>query len=462
MKKFLFFCLVFHSVFLCASEVSVVSAGFDFDSPRSSVLAKQIDYHLANIFLQNSNVDYIKSSDFQRYLKRDKIITYEKIIQTAYNLKIDIVIFCEIVDKNDKLHFSMTAFANNFPFNGSRLLTFNKSIELDSDYNSQNYNLITEDLCIQFVSRVFRKFLSLEQLAAKKDTQMYKKVVNDDFVTFKKTDIFVENETYYLKDYIEDADYLDSILYQKKTELVFSDASVEQRAFLMLSTPLFSLVSPIIVPFSYLGQNDYSAFGIWALNSAPYYYMASQTFLRHPMSYRDYGGETKKLYKAGYCFSIYYLFAGSMPFLIDSIANPYLDSSSIYKKSPYFIGDEFSAVWFSLVSGGGGHFYKGYRLKGYLFFHLHNILLYSTLYNLMTNEIYDEKTGNYTHSGKKYNYAIISISSFAVIKIIEIIDLKRLPFDVEMGQEDNIYFSLNAFPKEDGIESFSFSVGYKF
>jgi hypothetical protein len=84
------------------------------------------------------------------------------------------------------------------------------------------------------------------------------------------------------------------------------------------------------------------------------------------------------------------------------------------------LGKAFSAVYLSLVSGGGGHFYRGYRLSGYIYFHLNNILLYSVIKEFSPTEKYNAASGSYKKDDIDRKKAYSYLGIFSLVKAVEI------------------------------------------
>jgi hypothetical protein len=119
-------------------------------------------------------------------------------------------------------------------------------------------------------------------------------------------------------------------------------------------------------------------------------------------------------------FAWYMAFAGGMPLFIDSYSWNYIHNASMFSGQQKFLDNSATAAYLSLISNGGGLFYRGNRAWGYFYFHLNNALLYLTLREYSRSEHYDPATDSYETGSYNKNRALIYASTLTLSKIVEI------------------------------------------
>jgi hypothetical protein len=98
-----------------------------------------------------------------------------------------------------------------------------------------------------------------------------------------------------------------------------------------------------------------------------------------------------------------------------------LKDASNYLGVQPLMGNSLTAGFLALVGGGGGHFYRGERFWGYVYFHLNNLLLYFMILELTPVEKVDPSTGNYIRQNFNYTNGYILIGVYSAVKIVEVI-----------------------------------------
>ena len=128
------------------------------------------------------------------------------------------------------------------------------------------------------------------------------------------------------------------------------------------------------------------------------------------------------------------LLCGSIPLVIDAFSHQMHYFAQSYQGKQPYVGNTASAIYLSLISGGGGLFYKGYRLQGYAYFHLHNILLYSFLKEFSAGKTYNAQTNSYTKNKINKKKAYTYLSALALLKIIEITHVSLIRDNIKNGK----------------------------
>ena len=204
----------------------------------------------------------------------------------------------------------------------------------------------------------------------------------------------------------------------------------------MLFTAPASATMPFASPvLGYSAQNDWQGLGLWAVNASPYLYGEARGFINRPSKLRSENRDITRDDMAMNYFAWYMLLAGGTPLFIDAFSHDYLNRASYFKDKYDLMGNSYTAAWLSLISNGGGHFYRGSRSWGYFYFHLNNILLYMTLREYVQPEEYNSTTGAYEKQSRNSKSAAIWGSVLAISKTVEIIHAVYSNDRIENGQE---------------------------
>ncbi len=97
------------------------------------------------------------------------------------------------------------------------------------------------------------------------------------------------------------------------------------------------------------------------------------------------------------------------------------------------MGSGLTAAYLSLISGGGGHFYRGYRGWGYLYFHLNNALIYYTMREFSSDMRYDEASDSYQKDDINSRRAYMLLGALGVLKTVEILHAVLLKDRIRNG-----------------------------
>ena len=178
------------------------------------------------------------------------------------------------------------------------------------------------------------------------------------------------------------------------------------------------LAAPIL---GYYQNSDWSGLMFWAINATPYLYLEYKGFYETPDDLKTRNRDITSDEIARNRFAYYMFFTGGLSLFVDAFSHQYLKDASNYSGMQPLMGNSFSAAYLALVSGGGGHFYRGDRLWGYFYFHLNNILLYLTIREFSPAEKYDSATGTYNKGSVDKDRGYLYAGIFGVAKIVEII-----------------------------------------
>ena len=105
----------------------------------------------------------------------------------------------------------------------------------------------------------------------------------------------------------------------------------------------------------------------------------------------------------------------------DSLAYWLLGKAANYQGTMPFLGNSLTAAYLALVSGGGGHFYRGHRLWGYLYYHTDNLLLYFTIREFCPEKKFNPLTRTFSTAKINTARAYTLLSLTCAVKIAEVI-----------------------------------------
>jgi len=97
-----------------------------------------------------------------------------------------------------------------------------------------------------------------------------------------------------------------------------------------------------------------------------------------------------------------------------------LQSVRYYKQGEY-LGKTSSAVILSVLTPGGGMFYRGERLYGHMYYQAGNFLMYKTLCAFSSSDEYDKSTGRYISKSPDRRKAYMWLSGLLAVKAAEIV-----------------------------------------
>jgi hypothetical protein len=230
------------------------------------------------------------------------------------------------------------------------------------------------------------------------------------------------------------ARFLEDFYYGRKREIVFEAPEFGDTLYTLLFTVPASVTMPIVAPvIGYYQYGDFTGLSLWAVNVFPYLYIEYDGLTNRPQELRDEKKTISRRSSTHYYFGLYMLFFGGMSLFVDAFANRYLYLSSNYQYPQPLMGNSLTAAYLSLISGGGGHFYRGYRTWGYLYFHINNILLYSAIRALVPEERYNRVTGAYEKGNADKERAFTLLGVLGFVKMVEVIHVLLIKDNIRNG-----------------------------
>ena len=436
---------------LFASKPIVAVVGVNSVGLGALNINKQINDHLINIIDSTRIFSLVNPVVLQEQLSKYNCIEEKCLLSFADTAGIDLVISGNVDYAADSVILTLISYGMKAPYFGRAVYKYRTKIPVSGlNYASDR---IMEEHAGVFISRLLSRYSSLTTVnkigennyAIDSDYfisgtyQIYRfnsksqgvdkikiyskigdvKLINNNVIRNVSDAAEIKDGDFILIKYTERAEFLSGLIYGRKREMVFEGTTAREDFLLFLTTPPASVLMPLVAPLAYYKYGDYSGLALWALNSSPYLFLEYQGLRYRPKTYRDDKEDIPGRSAANYRFGIYMLVCGGMSLVVDSFAGSQLYLASNFQSQPN-MGNAFSAVFLSLISGGGGHFYRGYRFSGYIYFHLDNILLYSAIKEFSPSEKYDSASGSYKKAdiNKKRGYSYIGILS--IVKAVEI------------------------------------------
>jgi hypothetical protein len=253
--------------------------------------------------------------------------------------------------------------------------------------------------------------------------------------TVIKTDAPLKDGDFILVGYREKAESMEKFFYGRKFETVIRKPVVTETLYSLLLTGPASAFMPIVAPImGYYRGNDWPGLALWTFNFAPYFYLEINGMADYWANYYKKKKTCPQDVQAQYYFGLYMMCAGGVSLFADSLAHSLLMRAADYQGVQPFLGNSVTAGYLALVSGGGGHFYRGARLWGYLYFHADNLLLYFTIREFCPERKFNPLTRSF--STEKINparaYSLLSVT--CAVKIAEVIHAVFTRDRIENGE----------------------------
>ena len=445
---------------LFASKPIAAVAGVYGNTPRTITFGLNMENHLLNIIESTGRFNIIRTPLLKNELERFGCTDEKCTLRYAQSARINIVFTGSFEDLGQNVILTLAAHSTGFPYNGKTIYKATYNIKAPSGMSLMQSAAICEENAAIFIADMLEKYIMLARVADGNILECdFQKVPDGTYTLYrfdKESDKILRtykeignvkirnqrivkhgSETPELGDFIlfTDKSKSASIRYfydGRKKEMTTMPVSLTVATSAVLLTPLASAFMPIAAPiFGYYEYADWSGLTLWAINAAPYLYLEASGFMNNPDKLRDKNKDVSRYTNTNRKFAWYMLISGGISLFVDSFAHQSLQIASIYGKPQPYIGSPFLTGYLSLVSGGGGFFYKGYRGWGYFYFHLNNTLLYATLWHLSPEERY--VNDQYVKDKKSKKNTAILMSAYGTAKVVEIVHALLVPMNIASG-----------------------------
>lgn len=442
-------------------------AGIYGDTPRVRNLARMFETHINNIMRTSGIFDQVNPKLLKQELATFNCLEDSCVLRFARTAKMDVIIRGRIEDRGDSLSVRLYAFGTPAPYFGRNIYSYQVEIPLAGNHlGAQEFSYISEEHAGHFSAQLLDRYQSpfpLKKLnniiIVESDSEingtfeLYRtqsETSTDTIRPFSKigsvrieknrvhivtlSDNAISGNDFILVSHKTKAQFIKDFYYGRKREIVFEEPNITDSLYVMLFTAPASASMPFLAPtLGYFQNSDYRGLGFWTLNASPYIYIQYDGWTNRPEKLRESGENISKRNATHYYFGWYMTLFGGMALFVDAFSHNYLVQASNYQQSQPLMGSSLTAAYLSTISGGGGHFYRGYRSWGYLYFHINNILMYYAIQNLVKEEKYNTDTNTYTEgeANTKRAYSILGV--FAIVKTIEIIHVLLIRDNIRNG-----------------------------
>ena len=417
--------------------------------------ARLLAKHLYNIIRTTDILSPVDPVSLGEQLSRFGIQDESGQLRFARSAGVNLVVRGRIENKNSGLILDLYAFGLDLPHNGRMIYRYTATIPLMRPYGARDYSYICEEHAGRFLSGLFGVWRNPVRARSEGGVLHFPGIPDGRYGFYRQVDgddspvrigeIEVHNQVAGMSvngqpaadndvifiDHRKEADFLSDFYYGRKREIVLGTPDIEDTLLTVVLTAPASASMPLAAPvLGYYRSGDWTGLGLWAVNAAPWLFLEGRGFFNRPGSLRDEHRKVPSSVRTGYVFAWYFGVAGGVSLFVDAFSHSYLREASDYNGKKMFMGNRATAIYLSLVSGGGGHFYKGHRMWGYLYFHLNNILMYGTIMSFLPEQHYDSSTGKYHSDSINTRNAILFCTALGIAKTVEIIHL--------LYQKDNI------------------------
>lgn len=431
-----------------AEKPMAAVAGVLSNSPRTLRLSAVLENQLISVIRTAGRFDIVNSPLLKQELKTFRCLEEKCILRFAATAEFSLVIFGEFDDRGDELKLVLSAYGMDYPYRGRLVYRYRAEIPMDGDIGAREYNFISEEHAGRFMAGLFSDFrvpaeikLEAGRISTKpvfpvsgsytvyrpgkvrkgpegEYSETGSLLVKPDGTLEKKGD--VRNGDVILGSFRDKGNFLRIFYRGRKREIVLKRTSPDFIIYSILVAPLGSAAMPLINPtLGYYSDSDWVGLSLWAFNAAPWIYLEVNGFMNWPRDLRKENRDISRYVKTNHAFAWYMAFAGGTSLFVDGFSQRYLRNASRFQGVTPLMGNSFLAAYLATISGGGGHFYRGYRAWGYFYFQLNNLLMYFTMYAFSPPEHYN---GSSYETGKVNRaFAWSMVGTLCAVKIVEVI-----------------------------------------
>ncbi|MBN2159055.1 MAG: hypothetical protein JW807_06640 [Spirochaetes bacterium] len=431
------------------------------NSPRATMLTTLLEENMARIIDSTDSFKPVNPALLREELKRFGCTEERCMLGFASEAGMSLVIRADFDDSDDFMFLSMRAYGIGVPYYSRVVYQYTARIPMTGKLGTSGYGSIMEEHAGIFLSKLFARYrvpLFLEQGpgaafhvgrsvsgtfdAYRPDPEGEKRGIRGfrkiGAVRIKNGSIPAPGAThagdFILTGFRELAESMDNHRYRMKKEIVFRKPSPVEAIYALLITGPASATMPILAPtVGYYRASDWQGLALWGFNLAPYLYLEINGLANYWANYYNKKKSTPRDVQAQYYFGLYMLCAGGATLFVDSLAHSMIEKASNYQGIQPFMGNALTAGYLALVSGGAGHFYRGDRLWGYLYYHADNLLLYFTLREFLPDRKFNPLTRTFTRAKVSKLRAYSLLSAACAVKIAEVVHAVLMRDDIQNG-----------------------------
>jgi hypothetical protein len=433
------------------------------NSPRTLIMTGYFEKSLASISESSGVFTPVNPSLLREELNKFSCTADRCLLEFARDAGISVIIKGELDDRNEFVVMKLSGYGTDIPFQGRIIYSYEVRIPMTGKFGMREYGFITGEHAAIFMSGLLERYRKPvyvqgeEGRALRMDANVsgtyraYRAVSVGGGTSLKaitgvgavrcrsgviiKADAAVRPGDFILEDFHEEAVLIERTQYESKHGLVFYGTSAVDVASVILLTGPASATMPVIAPIlGYYWNNDWQGLVLWGFDLAPYLYLEINGLANYFANYYKKKRSVPTDVQAQFYFGLYMLSAGGMSLFVDGFAHSSLARAADYEGIQRYLGSSFTAGYLALIAGGAGHFYRGYRLWGYLYFHVDNLLLYFTLREFCPVKRYSPLTRRFSTERINKTRAYSLLSALSAVKIAEIVHAVLLRDDIRNGE----------------------------
>ncbi len=442
--------LILNVTTLAAEKPLIGIATVRSNSPRSMALTVLLEQNLVRIVERSGLFLTVNPGLLREEIKKFGCTDEQCLLGFARDAGISLLVRADLDDSNDFIDLTLRAYGIDFPYQRKMVYTYTARIPMAGKYGQVEYSNITAEHTGIFFSRLLARYkASLPVVAGPGGTMKVSQGVTGSYTLYRpdpagyrnslrafrsigtarvsagtivQSDVTALPGDFILTGFKETADFVDKLTFEGKREVIFRKPAPLDVLYALLLTGPASATMPILAPIlGYYKSSDWTGLTLWAFSAAPYLYLELNGISNYYVNYHKKKKTIPRDVQAQYYFGWYMLCAGGSSLFVDSLAHSMLDKAANYQGTQPYLGNALVAGYLALVTGGGGHFYRGERLWGHLYYHADNLLLYFTLREFCPDKKFDPLTRTF-HTGtinRVRAYSLLSVT--CAVKIVEII-----------------------------------------
>ncbi len=449
---------------------------------RSRAIADIAEKHLLSILNRTKIFSTVNRGIIKRELTKFQCTSESCILNFAKEAGISLIITGEVRDRANHLIMDLRAFATGIPHQGKLIARRKTKIELKYRLTSREFSLLAEEQSGKFIALVLKKFKTPVKII--NGEVRYTPAISGEYKVYAQNGDKIKNagvvridnnklqnplpkgkQDLILLSHIEESKKITAYYTEEKKRIVFHKPDLSHTFSFVLFTAPASMTMPLASPIlGYFPKNDWSGLGLWTVNASPWLYVQARGFLERPSKLRSRKENISRDDIAMNHFAWFMFLTGGSSLFVDAFAGDYLNRASYFKQKYELMGNPMTAAWLSLISNGGGHFYRGNRFWGYLYFHLNNSLLYLTLRSNAQPKKYDRMNDKYISEKRDNRMFKIWGSALILSKTIEIAHAIMAEDRIDCGEElrESFSFSPLITPDERGQLLYGLSFVYRY
>ncbi len=488
----LFLCIVLARGAALAAETPLAAvAVLQANSPRALALVSSLEGNLVRILESSGALKPLNPSLLRSELTKFGCTDEQCLLGFARDAGVSLIIRAELDDANDFIIMSLRAYGADIPYQGSVVYRYTVRIPMVGKYGPTEFNSITEEHAGIFLSRLLARFqvplyVSAGGQAGPAVGQdisgthgLYRpgpdpgkgvlrgfhrvgaaRIEHGRFIAGAPA----EAGDFILAGFRESAAALDNYAYGRKREMVLKKPAPLDTLYMVLLSGPASATMPIIAPLlGYYRPNDWQGLALWMFNATPYLYLEINGLSNYWANYYKKKRTQSRDVQAQYYFGLYTLCAGGVSLFADAFSYSLLKKASSYQGVQPFLGNAVTAGYLALVAGGAGHFYRGRRLWGYLYYHADNLLLYFTIREFCPEKKYNPLTRSFSTARVNKARAYSLLSAALCVKIAEVVHAVLMRDNVMNGEviEEGYMFEPVIYSGENAGTQYGMQYSYR-